>query len=96
MLLNTQHESSTSEPNIISIKEEHGKNEECNNNKKQKKEASLNLQDPITRIDVKFKNTSMGEYSIDDTMFNMLSLHNIRCSSESPLAIGTLVPLGPS
>lgn len=47
-------------------------------------------------MDDQFKNTSLGEYTIDDMLFNMLSLHDIGRPSKSPLAIGTLVPLVPS
>lgn len=46
-------------------------------------------------MDVHFKNVDLDEYTIDDILFSILSLHDARCLSKSPLSTGTLVPLGP-
>lgn len=63
--------------------------------KKYKKEDSITNNYHITRVDIQFKNISLSEYTIDDMIFNILSLHDIGHLSETPLAIGTLIPLGP-
>lgn len=46
-------------------------------------------------MDVRFKNVGICEYIIYDIFFNILSLHDIGHPFESPLVIGTLVPLDP-
>lgn len=43
----------------------------------------------MSRVDVKFKNISMGEYYMDDIIFNLLSLHDVGRMSELPLLVGT-------
>lgn len=38
----------------------------------------------------------MGEYSIDNVLFNSLSLHDLGHLGESPFTIITIIPLVPS
>lgn len=64
--------------------------------KKPKQEKSIGNNDQITRVALHFKNVGLKEYTINNMMFNVLSLHDVGCPSESPLAIGTLIPLDPS
>ena len=47
-------------------------------------------------MDIEFKNVDLRKYTIDDMLFNVLSLRDVGHPSEAPLAIGTLVLLGPS
>lgn len=59
------------------------------------KEESMDNHDQISKFDIQFKNINLDEYTINYILFNVLSLHVIGHPSEAPLAIGTLVSLGP-
>jgi len=56
----------------------------------------MDNEEHILRVDVKFKNISINKYFIGDILFNVLFLHDVGCTHESHLVIGTLVPLGKS
>lgn len=63
--------------------------------KNKKKEESIHDHNHISRLDVQLKNVILNEYTINDILFNVLSLHYVGCLSMSPLASNTLVPHGP-
>lgn len=46
-------------------------------------------------MDVWFKNIGLGEYTINDMLFNVLTLCDVGWPYEFPLVISILVPLGP-
>lgn len=73
-----QTPSSTGKPSLITQTKEQNLNlEDLVITKKSKCEESTNNNDEITQVDLHFKNIGLKEYTIDDMMFNVLSLHDV-------------------
>jgi len=82
------------EPSIMTQIEENNKGKEDFHiiTKKLKNVDPIDDHNHISQVDIHFKKTSLGDYTIDDMLFNVLSVHDAIHPSESPLAISTLLP----